>query len=106
MTDFRYAWRQLRNSPAFAAVVILLMGIGIAANASIFTLVDALLLKKLPVRNPEELVRIIERRVTGMVKDVILTVVYTERGTRTRIIPARKATKYEQAEYYRSQTAK
>lgn len=38
------------------------MGIGIAANAAIFTLVDALLLKKLPVRNPKELVRIIERR--------------------------------------------
>ena len=42
--------------------MILLMGIGIAANAAIFTLVDALLLKKLPVRNPKELVRIIERR--------------------------------------------
>ena len=60
MTDFRYAWRQIRNAPAFAAVVVLLMGIGIAANASIFTLVDALLLRKLPVRNPEELVRIVE----------------------------------------------
>ena len=43
--------------------------------------------------------------ITGMVNDVILTVVYTERGERTRIISARKATKHEQAEYYRSQTA-
>jgi uncharacterized DUF497 family protein len=42
--------------------------------------------------------------ITGMVNDVILTVVYTERGQRTRIIPARKATKHEQTEYYRSQT--
>jgi uncharacterized DUF497 family protein len=41
----------------------------------------------------------------GMVKDVILTVVYTERDQRTRIISARKATKHEQEEYYRSQTA-
>ena len=43
--------------------------------------------------------------ITGMVNDVILTVVYTERGERTRIISARRATKYEQDEYHRSQTA-
>ena len=43
--------------------------------------------------------------ITGMVNDVILTVVYTERGERIRIISARKATKHEQTEYYRSQTA-
>lgn len=43
--------------------------------------------------------------VTGIVNDVILTVVYTERGERIRIISARKATKHEQREYYRSQTA-
>ena len=43
--------------------------------------------------------------ILGMVKDVILTVVYTERGERTRIISARRATKHERTEYYRSQTA-
>jgi uncharacterized DUF497 family protein len=43
--------------------------------------------------------------IAGMVNDVILTVVYTERGERTRIISARRATKHEQEEYYRSQTA-
>jgi uncharacterized protein len=43
--------------------------------------------------------------ITGMVKDVILTVVYAERGSRIRIISARKATTHEQREYYRSQTA-
>ena len=43
--------------------------------------------------------------ITGMVKDLILTVVYTERGNRVRIISARKATTHEQKEYYRSQTA-
>jgi uncharacterized DUF497 family protein len=43
--------------------------------------------------------------VTGMVNGVLLTVVYTERGERTRLISARKATKHEQLEYYRSQTA-
>ena len=50
----------MRNAPAFAAVVVGLIGLGIAANASIFTLVDTLLLQRLPVRNPEQLVRIVE----------------------------------------------
>jgi uncharacterized DUF497 family protein len=43
--------------------------------------------------------------ITGMVNGIILTVVYTERGDRQQIISARKATKHEQREYYRSQTA-
>lgn len=59
LNDLRYALRQMRRGPAFAAVVIALTGIGIAANAAIFTLVDTLLLRKLPVRHPEELVRVI-----------------------------------------------
>jgi uncharacterized DUF497 family protein len=42
---------------------------------------------------------------TGMANGILLTVVYTERGERTRIISARKATRYEQREYYDSQTA-
>jgi uncharacterized DUF497 family protein len=43
--------------------------------------------------------------ITGMVNDVVLNVVYIERGERIRIISARKVTKHEQREYYRSQTA-
>ena len=43
--------------------------------------------------------------ITGMVNGILLTVVYTERAERIRIISARKATKHEQEEYYRSQTA-
>lgn len=43
--------------------------------------------------------------ITGMANGILLTVVYTERGTRTRIISARKATKHEQADYYRGQTS-
>jgi Protein of unknown function (DUF497). len=42
---------------------------------------------------------------TGMVNGILLTVVYTERGERTRLRSARKATKHEQLEYYRNQTA-
>lgn len=43
--------------------------------------------------------------VTGMVHNTLLTIVCTERGQRTRIISARKATTHEQRDYYRSQTS-
>ena len=63
---------------------------------------DAFALDRLDSGNGGSEVRYI---ITGMVNGVLLTVVYTERGARTRIISARKATKHEQREYYRNQTA-
>ena len=54
--DLRYAMRMLRRTPAFTATVVLTLAVGIGANTSIFTLVDAVVLRQLPVRNPEELV--------------------------------------------------
>src|SRR5262245_17801737 len=54
--DFKYAARLLRLNPGFAATAILSLAIGIAANTSIFTLVDQVLLRLLPVENPQELV--------------------------------------------------
>jgi predicted permease len=56
MNDLRLALRGLRRSPLFATVAILSLALGIGANTAIFTLLDQLLLRQLPVRNPEELV--------------------------------------------------
>lgn len=56
MQDVRYAARQLRKSPGFAAVAIFSLALGIGANTAIFTLINTLILKSLPVRNPERLV--------------------------------------------------
>jgi len=55
-SDFRYALRGLRRSPLFASVAILSLALGIGANSAIFTLMDQVLLRKLPVDRPEELV--------------------------------------------------
>jgi predicted permease len=54
--DIRLAVRGLRRSPLFAIVAILSLGLGIGANTAIFTLIDQILLRKLPVKNPGELV--------------------------------------------------
>ena len=54
--DLRQALRQLRLHGAFALTVVLMLALGIGANTTIFTLVDAVLLRELPVRNPGELV--------------------------------------------------
>ena len=56
--DVRYALRILKNNPGFAAVAILSLALGIGANIAIFSLVDAVMLKYLPVKRPGELVQL------------------------------------------------
>src|SRR3954454_9398762 len=59
--DLRFALRGLRRSPLFASVAILSLALGIGANTAIFTLIDQILLRKLPVRAPEELVMLYQQ---------------------------------------------
>src|SRR5690242_6478081 len=54
--DVRYALRSMRAAPAFAFVAILSLALGIGANTAIFSLINAVMLKELPVVHPEELV--------------------------------------------------
>jgi predicted permease len=54
--DIRYAFRTLRKNPILTVVALLSLGIGIGANTAIFTIMDRVLLRALPVRQPEQLV--------------------------------------------------
>jgi len=54
--DLRYGMRALIKNPGFALTVILLLALGIGANTAIFSVTDAILLKMLPVREPEQLI--------------------------------------------------
>src|SRR5258708_21590510 len=61
LADLRFAIRGLRRSPLFSTIAILSLALGIGANTAIFTLIDQVLLRKLPVSHPEQLVMLYQR---------------------------------------------
>src|SRR5438132_1807619 len=65
--SLRYILRVLAKSPIFTAVAILSLALGIGANTAIFTLINALLLRNLPVSHPERLVQLVAVRPDGKV---------------------------------------
>ncbi|HXA65273.1 MAG TPA: ABC transporter permease, partial [Bryobacteraceae bacterium] len=56
--DLQYAFRTVRKSPGSTAIVVISLALGIGANTAIFSLIDAVMLRSLPVRSPDELVSV------------------------------------------------
>src|SRR5215813_12807887 len=67
LQDFRYAVRQLRKSPGFAFVAILVLALGTSASIAIFAFVDATLIKPLPYANPTRLVDVAESHALALI---------------------------------------
>ncbi|HLJ89926.1 MAG TPA: permease prefix domain 1-containing protein [Candidatus Angelobacter sp.] len=61
LKDLRYASRQFSRNPVFTAVAVLSLAIGIGANTAVFSVLNATMLKALPVRDPQELVNQLAR---------------------------------------------
>jgi predicted permease len=64
--DMRHSVRELRRRPAWTAVTLTILAIGIGANAAVFTVMDAALFKRLPVRDPDSLVLLGDARARGV----------------------------------------
>src|ERR1022692_1545057 len=63
LRDLKFAYRQLLRNPGFAAAGVLLLGLGIGVNAAIFTVISSVILRPLPLPDPERLVSVSETSV-------------------------------------------
>ncbi len=85
MKDVRFAARQLRKAPGFAAVAVCSIALGIGANTAIFSLIDALLLQTLPVKDPQTLTAVGARSANGLVQTGVTYTLYQAMRSRAAL---------------------
>ena len=71
LQDIGFAFRQLRRAPSFAVTAVLTLALGIGANTAIFSLVNSLLLKPLPVPNPQQIATLVPRENNGPLQQAL-----------------------------------
>ncbi len=94
MQDARYGLRTLRRSPGFTAVAVLSLALGIGANTAIFSLVDPIVIKLLPVKNPEQLVVLYTVDQQGAVRERFSYPMFEQLRARTQVFSGIFATNY------------
>ncbi|MGE5644294.1 MAG: permease prefix domain 1-containing protein [Acidobacteriota bacterium] len=85
--DLHYALRALRANPGFTAVAVLTLALGIGANTAVFTLINAVILRTLPVKNPHELVLLhIREARNGANRDIFSYPLYKDLRDRNEVL--------------------
>ncbi len=84
--DVRYGLRQMRRAPGFTLTCVLILGLGIGAVTAVFSLVDAALLRMLPVRNPEQLVQFKTVTPQGPADDVFSYPTFQALGRQSQVL--------------------
>jgi len=96
LQDLRYGARALRRNPGFTAVAVLVLALGTGANAAIFSVVNAVLLRPLPYPEPERLVQVWEQNLTrGWTRDTVSPLNFADWRSEARSFESLAAYEYE-----------
>ncbi len=98
LQDIRYGWRMLARNPGFTAIAVLTLAIGIGASTAIFSVVDTVLLRPLPYREPEKVV-LVSETLPGMSTDEIGVSAGEYQDYRDRNRSFSQVAAYESAEF-------